>query len=316
MAAIDVTEWADTAAQYDTTLKLLPYMSIGETLQHMNPIPGVQYSKVAGQLTGNPHLKLHDGTKRTQGDMAAIKRVLQTRVGDLIIEEDPEALRATILGRRLLGNNAKLEEHPMKLQMLALIMTSVGENLASNIFVAAYNATPDDTSTLFDGFDTITAAEIADNKLTIALNNYDTISVITDNNAYDELRAAYRSIDARLKKMKTKMYISVDIHEAYNEAYKTEFGAIPYNTQFNKTFLEGSNGMCELVPLIGKTASDYVHITTQENMEVGFDASSDTQSVNVRVADNPWKLQFSMKANFGVQFGSIDAKLLKVFKIQ
>lgn len=288
-------------------------MSIGETLQHMNPQPGVQYSKVAGHLTGNPHLKLHDGTKRLQGDMAAIKRTLQTRVGDLIIEENPEELRATLLGRKLLGNNGNLEEHPLKLQMLSLIMMSVGENLAENIFVAAYSGTPNDTSTLFDGFDTITAAEVSGNTLTSALNNYDTIDVINENNAYDVLRTAYRSIEPKLKKVKTKMFLSIDEYESYCEAYKTEFGSVPYNTQFNKTFLEGTGQLCELVPLVGKTDSDYIHITTQDNMEVGFDAMSDQEKILVRLSDNPWKLQFAMKANFGVQFASIDAKKFKAF---
>lgn len=313
---IDVAAWQDTATQYAAELKLMPYMAIADTLAHMNPQPGIQYNKVMGSLSGNPELILHDGTKRLQSGPVADKRELVTHVGDVVIEEDPEALRRTIWGRALLGKNSNPENHPLQLQMMAIIMKSVGDKLARYIFSANYDAAAfASTSTLFDGFDTIIDDEIAANKLTVALNNYADIGAINNINAWDVLRAADKSCEEDLRNVARKMYISRTIYDNYCEAYKTEFGSVAYNKEFKKTFLEGSDNLCELVPLIGKKDCTYIQVTEQSNMGVGFDSMSDTEKIMVRLADNPWKLQFAMKANFGTQYDSIHKTKFKAFKV-
>lgn len=314
--AIDVSEWQDTATQYASELKMLPYLSLGKTLEHMSPRPGIQFNAVMGSIASDAELILHDGTKRLQNGPTTTKREIITRVGDLIIEEDPEALRKTIWGRKLIGNNSNLEEHPMKFLIMALIMRRVGDRLARCIFSANYDAAAFvTTNTLFDGFDTITSDEITANKITLALGNYNEIDTITNLNAWDVLREADKNCEDELRDVDRKMYISRTIYDNYCESYKNEFGSAAYNKEFKKVFLEGTDNMCELVPLIGKKDSEFIHVTTQDNMGVGFDAMSDLQNIMVRLADNPWKLQFAFKANFGTQFESIHKTKFKAFKM-
>ena len=43
-----------------------------------------------------------------------------------------------------------------------------------------------------------------------------------------------------------------------------------YNREFKKIYLEGSNNLCELVPLASKKGSKFLHLTTQANMVYGY----------------------------------------------
>ena len=91
-------------------------------------------------------------------------------------------------------------------------------------------------------------------------------------------------------------------------------GAVPYNTEFKKTFLEGSDGLCELVPLVSKKGSSYIHLTPKANMLVGYGAGLADENIRIEKF-HEFLLSYVATMYFGVQFESISPERLMVAKI-
>ena len=106
------------------------------------------------------------------------------------------------------------------------------------------------------------------------------------------------------------MFISRAIYDMYCDSYQTNHGALPYNTEFKKTYIEGSEGLCELVPVVGKANSQYIHITPKTNMLVGVDQMGDVERVNVNKY-SPDTLTYEMRMFFGVDFETVDSRMFK-----
>ena len=64
------------------------------------------------------------------------------------------------------------------------------------------------------------------------------------------------------------MFISRNIYNAYVRALKLEGSGIAYYQNYEQVFLEGSNNLCELVPMSNKKDSIYIHLTTQKNKHI------------------------------------------------
>lgn len=105
------------------------------------------------------------------------------------------------------------------------------------------------------------------------------------------------------------MYCSQDFVDKYNEGYLLSHGATPYNTQYGQTAVEGSNGKLVFVPMTNKAGSKYIHITTKDNMLVGYDQMGDLENVMVKEYE-PFILTYIATMFFGVQFESLDKSRL------
>lgn len=90
-----------------------------------------------------------------------------------------------------------------------------------------------------------------------------TIEDISKDNAVDVLKEFYRAADPVLRETQTKLFIPQGVYDNYVDDYQATVGHVPYNTSFEKTFLESSNNRCELVPLANKAGSAFIHLTTK-----------------------------------------------------
>jgi len=84
---------------------------------------------------------------------------------------------------------------------------------------------------------------------------------------------------------------------------------------FQKKALEGTAGMWEFVPMVGKSGSDYIHISPKQNMCYGYGAGVENETIEIRRGDNAFKLQFILAMFFGVQFASLNKKELHVVQL-
>jgi hypothetical protein len=302
------------AIKFRKELLMLPIIALESTLQHMTLRPGIQYQEIVNDLTADLELRPHDGSLNKQTGITAGERTLTTYVGDLVTEQKLEDIRQKLLGGQLLlaGKTKQTNKHPLEKQMIALIIKEVSKKLNLAIFNAVRNASGTTTATLFNGFDTLTATEIGLTTIAAGEGNFVDVDPITSSNAWDSLRAFYQAADQNLQSVPTKLFVPYAVYNAYNEDYLATFGAVPYNKEYKKTFLEGSGGLCEIVPLVGKASSNYIHLTEKSNMLVGVDQLSDKEFVKVREVDNPFVTQFVMKMVFGVQFESLAKERLCV----
>jgi hypothetical protein len=196
--------------------------------------------------------------------------------------------------------------------MLTFLMKKLSESLNNSIWSAKRNENGNKTVDLFNGFDTIAAAEITSGGLSADKKNlFEFSEAIDKTNAVDLLKTFYRTADDVLRGQKTKLFISRDIYDAYVDDYQSTVGAIAYNKEFDKTFLEGSMNLCELVPLSNKAGSKYIQLSPQENMLIGVDQESDLENITVE-KHAAFTLQFIATLFFGCQYESINKERLLV----
>ena len=110
------------------------------------------------------------------------------------------------------------------------------------------------------------------------------------------------------------VYCTQDFVDSYNEAYKLNTGAIPYNAQFEQQAVEGSGGRMKFVPLSNKVESKFIHVSTRDNMLIGYDQMGDIESVLIKEYE-PFILSYVATMFFGVQFETIDKSRLMVVEL-
>lgn len=319
MPTINHTELNTAAQKYRKELLIMAIIGIAATLQHMTLRTGVRYKETVGEMDGPVELMPYTGELLNDGyeedGMNIDGRDLETHLGQAVKLFDPNKLLSSLYGSAITKGEA-LKNVPINKQVLTLMMRKISKGLNQNIFKGVRNGTGKTTKDLFNGFDTITAAEIAAGNISVAKNNmYSFSQDIDDTNAVDMLKAYYRSCSDELREENTKIFLPYDKFDAYNDDYQTTVGAVPYNREFKKTFLEGSSRKCELVPLAGKANADYLQITTKGNALVGTYQMGDYEKIEVRRGDNPFKLQFITTMFFGTQWETLSPERLMVGKL-
>jgi hypothetical protein len=307
----------NTAAQkYRKDLLIMAVIGLERTLAHMTLRTGIRYKETVGEINGPVELMPYTGLMDDADDnMVITGRDLETFLGQSIKLFDPNALVSSLYGAAVTKGDA-LKNVEINKAVLTLMISKISGGLSKSIFNAVRNAAGKTTATLYNGFDTITAAEILAGNITVAKKNrFDFAEAITSANAVDLLKAYYRAASDELKDEMAKMYISQTIYDAYCDDYQLTVGAAPYNKEFKKTFLEGSDNRCELVPLVGKKDTLYLHISTKGNMLVGVNQQGEEEQIEVRRGDNPFKLQFVTTMFFGTQFESVSPERLMVGKL-
>lgn len=319
MPTVSHVELNKAAQKFRKELLIMAVLGLKNTLQHMTLRTGVRYKETVGEMTGPVELMPYTGELLNddyEEDGITINgRDLETYLGQAVKLFDPNTLISSLYGAAV-TKGAGLENLDINKAVLTLMIMKISGGLNKSIFNGVRNAAGKTTATLFNGFDTITAADVTANKITVALGNrFDFTEAITKANAVDALKLYYRACSDELKAEATKMFIPQTIYDNYVDDYQTTVGPVPYNTEFKKTFLEGSDRMCELVPLVGKKAAPYLQITTKENALVGVNQVGEEEKIEVRRGDNPFKLQFITTMFFGTQFETISPEKLLVGKI-
>lgn len=316
MPTVSHVELNKAAQQFRKELLIMAIIGLERTLQHMTLRTGIRYLETVGELDGPAELMPYTGLMDDADDnIDIIGRDLHTYLGQSVKLFDPNTLLSSLYGSAITKGDA-LKNVPINKAVLTLMISKISESLNKSIFSAVRNSAGKTTATLFNGFDTIAATEIAAAKITTGIGNlFEFTDPITSSNAVDMLKAYYRAASDELKDEPTKLMIPRSILDAYNDDYQVTVGAAPYNKEFKKTFLDASENLCELVPLIGKKAAPYVQLTTKGNMLVGVNQKGEEENIEVRRGENPFKLQFVTTMFFGTQYETISPTKLLVGKL-
>ena len=274
---ISDAELQKSAVTYRKDLLVMPVIAAEATLQHMTPRPGVAGREVLGQLSGGIELGPYDPQRYDDDGLDIKPRTLETYLGSVIKRFDLNSVAKTVYGS-LTTQGEALTSLDLARQVLNYLSMQLGRNLNLHIWNAKRNDTGTKTKDLFDGFDTITQKEIAAGTIDTTEGNFMQLSqAIDESNATDILMSIYESADDILQGVPTKMFVPVSVYRAYNKDYLASFGNVVYNTQFKKTYLEGTDNLCELVPLVSKKGSPYIHLTTKSNMIYGYGDGLDSE---------------------------------------
>ena len=311
---ISDAELQKSAVTYRKDLLVMPVIAAEATLQHMTPRPGVAGREVLGQLSGGIELGPYDPQRYDDEGLDIKPRTLETYLGSVIKRFDLNSVAKSVYGS-LTTQGEALTSLDLARQVLNYLSMQLGRNLNLHIWSAKRNDTGTKTKDLFDGFDTITQKEIAAGKIDTTEGNFMQLSqAIDESNATDILMSIYESADDILQGVPTKMFVPVSVYRAYNKDYLASFGNVVYNTQFKKTYLEGTDNLCELVPLVSKKGSPYIHLTTKSNMIYGYGDGLDSEKIAIE-KHHEFLLSFVATMFFGCQFEAINKERLMVAKL-
>lgn len=312
MGLINITD-ADlkkSATTYRRDLLMMPVIAAEQTLRHMTARPGVAGRETVGQLSGNIELGPYDPKRVDEGGVDIMPRTLETFLGSVIKRFDVNEAAKTVYGE-LFAQGQQLTTAYVALQVLNYLAAQLGKKLNMSIWSAGRADEGTTTQTLFDGFDTITGKEVTAGAIAAGKGNYLQVAAIDRTNAVDALKTIYNSAADELQGQAVKLFMPRSVYTAYVEDYQSTVGAVPYNTQYKKTFLEGSDDLCELVPLVSKKGSKYLHLTTKGNMLYGYGAGLASENIAIE-KHHELLLSFVATMYFGVQFESVSPERLMV----
>ena len=308
-------EYQDAARKYRKDLLMLPIIGIQETLKFMTGRPGIRYKESVAALNGNAQFAPYKPARRSNFNLDLDFRTLETFFGSVVAQFEPNSAISTLLGAIGDTKGDGQMQTPTAKHVLALIAKSLSEALNNAIWAGVRNPNGDTTMDLFDGFDTITSAEITAGKIAASEGNYMKLNeAINTANAVDIAKDVLFSLDPHLRAQTCYMFCSQDFADKYNEGYLLTHAGINYNTQYNQTAVEGSNGKLILCPLANKADSNFIHVSPKINMLVGYDQMGDMESVMVKEYE-PFILSYIATMFFGTQFESIDKRRLKVVEL-
>lgn len=304
---------AKSAHTYSKTLLQMPVISARRTLVHMTGRPGLRGRHTVGELSGDIEIGPYDPKRVDDSDVNATPRTIEVFLGSVIREFDPNAVWETVYGN-LITQGESLKNVDIARQVMMFLAAKLGKSLNKAIWNAKRKDDGTKTVDLFNGFDTITSDERTAGTIAVEKGNLLVIEAINSTNAVDILKTIYRNASDELQEERTKLFIPKHVYNDYVDDYQSTVGSVPYNKEFDKTFLEGSNDMCELVPLVSKKNSPYIHLTTKGNMLYGYGNGLADEKMTVE-KHHAFLLQFISTMFFGTQFESISPERLMVATI-
>ena len=308
------SELQKSAVTYRKELLIMPVISAMATLQHMTARPGVAGREVLGQLSGGIELGPYDPNRKDDDGLSITPRTLETYLGSVIKRFDMNSVAKTVYGA-LTTQGDGLASLDLTRQVLNYLAMQLGRSLNLCIFSASRNESGTLTNDLFDGFDTITQKEVTAGTISQDAGNFIQLGeAITESNAVDTLMKIYEQADDSLQGVPSKMFVPFNVYRAYNKDYMASFGNVIYNTEYKKTFLEGTDNLCEIVPLVSKKGSPFIHLTTKGNMVYGYGDGMADEKIAVEKY-HEFLLSFVATMYFGCQFDTISKERLMVAKL-
>lgn len=309
-----LAELQKSAQTYQQQLLIMPVLSAQDTLRHMSARPGTRGRRTVGELSGDVELAPWKNDRKSVGNFQILPRTLETFLGNCAYDFSPNDIWDTVHGSlQVLGQPVKDTE--VAKAILFFAAGRLGKKLNMSIWNAKRQDDGNTTADLFNGFDTIAANEIEAGNLSAEKGNFLALTAGIDiENAVDQLKSIYNQASDELQNTHTKMFLPRNIYNMYCEDYKATTGATAYNTEYKKTFLEGTDDLCELVPLASKKGSQFIQLTPQTNMLYGYGNGLPEESVAVEKY-GPWMLTLEAAMFFGVQYESLSPERLMVVKV-
>lgn len=313
-ATITPTELAQSAHKFRKELIQVPMHAMRETTQHMTVRTGIRYKETVGELSGDIDLGPYSETRIDNNNINIKGRTLETFLGSVVKKFSPNSVVKSIYDSAI-TKGEQLTNVEIARRVLAYLSAKLGHNLASHIFNAVRNDNGTTSADLFNGFDTIAAAEIGATTPTISTtigNRFNFTAAISANNAIDQITALCEAASELLVSgaRKVNLYCAPAIYRAYLKDYQASNGALPYNTEFRKAVVEGFEQV-NFVPLYNMANSPYVYISPASNMLVGCNLEGEEEDIRIEKHE-AFVLQYIATMFFGVQFESIAPENLMV----
>lgn len=295
----------ESARQISRELQQMPFQVFqDQTAKYVTVLPGIRNQITFGELDGDAQLGPWRKNPREDAEYEIEGRTLVVYPGNCAKDFDPMPLLHSIWGESITMGE-KISKGLIARKLVLLFAAKIGMHINDVVFVGGVrNKNGTTTADLFDSFDTIIGNEIEGGAIARGKGNYILLDAIDSTNAEEKLKAFWRSADKMLKGRKVYMYMSPDIYMNYCDDYQARHGALPYNKEFEKKFLEGSNGKCEFAVLDNMAGSRYLKITVKQNLLLGTDIMNQQNAPYIGSYE-PFACTFAYAGIYGEQIRSL-----------
>lgn len=309
-------DFLEGARKFRSEILFAPVKSLMETLAKIATFRSdVRYEEKVFSMDADLEFGNYNSSRTADLDVTVNSRVLKTYFASARREFDPNEYVHTIFSDPITKGEGLTGVQVARI-VLNILSGKLGDNLRKKIFSAAHTDAGTDSATLFDGWDTVTSKEITGGGIAAGKGNYHEFTeAITATNAVDMIKEFVRAADDYLiDKPEVNLIMPYDIYYKYLDDYKSTTGAIPYNREYKQYYVEGFENV-KLVPMGEKKGSNYLHLSTKDNMLVGFGRNGEEGSLVVEKHDVV-KLTYFATMFFGVDFLSIGKDRLMVGKLK
>lgn len=304
--------YKEAAIKWNKVLLDLPIASANDVLQYMRGVTGLRGKMRFGSVSAASQFGPYDATRVSKSDVNIAFRTLETFFGSVIETFDPNDYAMLTMGYNGTTLGEGLKKVPTAVLVLSQLAKSRGQFLAQAVFDGVRNEAGTTTKDLFDGFNTIAAAEETAGNISADKGNlFTTTKEFDDTDACDMAKEIVRAANPYLRRTKCNLLCSPDFYDCYMESYLATHSGIIYNTQYKQTIVEGTDGNVTLVPLAQLADSKKFYLTPKDNLLFGTDNLSAQSTVDV-IRNGHFQLSFASTIFFGVQFHSIDPRRLLV----
>lgn len=323
----------EAARKYAPVLSKLPMIVLQDTISKVHPIQGIQGDYVMANLKSKATWATYRKNDGSGNEIKIAPRTLTTRLLSMQGAFDPQTVAGKLYNQRPnVGDTIK--DLPIAAQVIAQAIVEASDDLNNNIFNAEYNTASAGGTTpaqSFDGWDSICAKEIVkgaasestdpnafDQGIATKFGNYVDWSTHTldEDNTFDALNYLWSKTDEKLKRAAGTIffYVSPQVLDYYNIGYLKNVGPTVYNRDYQHPTILSSDGKAKIMPLASKAGSQFIQVTTQDNMLFGCSSLSDIDNLVVKVPEL-WDVIFGGTTWLGTQFEYIHRSKLLVAKV-
>lgn len=213
-------------------------------------------------------------------------RILKVKNGEVSLkftQAQIEALRKTHLNQMMMRrSNGDIYDIPFEQFMLDAVLKRLEDQIIRTLlWKGSLNASGTTTAAIADGFDIKLAADIT--ATNIAASHVFAGAAINASNAIAQHKGVLDLIgttDPHYLSRELICYTAPENMKFYNENYRADNGALPYNQQFQKTFLNDMPNI-RMETQEGLAGDDRVVITTPGNLVVGTNAANAMNNIVV-----------------------------------
>ena len=311
-APIDITAVLTAVADHGDVLKAIDRLDANEVLQHATGIPGVTNSYTLGKVEGGKYASMYNGVFLGRRENSkVVPRTVTVYPIKIEDSDEPERYRRSWITK--VRGNLWNPAHPFELWLVQQALEGTSSELRVVLFVAERDeeqlseSANSDIKYSFDGWGSITMQDKTAGKISAALGNMFATAAFTVANIGDELLKMWRKMPETFRRKKSKMFLSQDLLDLYNDWLDAKYTFVAGVGEDEKkpTYLRGTGGKVELIAVPLPEGSQWVLLTTIENMIYAFDSEEDMKNVKPFNGGNPYRFQLAGKFVFGCQFISI-----------
>lgn len=305
---IDITAVIVAVTEHQDVLKSVDHLAAEELLQHCSPLPGVTNSLTLGKVEGGSVSRKYNGVflaDKSQGKI--VPRTITVHPVVMEMADEPERYRRSYIAS---VPGELRQDHPFEVWLIQHGLELASEDLLNVLFIAKFSddAAKTGIEDSFDSWGSIVEADKTANLISLANKNMFATEAFTRANIGTVLLSMWRQMPETFKRKNSKMFLSGTLCDLYDDWFDDEHTHIVgvSGESAGQKFLYGTNGKCELVRVSClPEGSQFVLLTTKENMVYGFDKTSDMKKIMPFSSGNPYKYTAAGKYVFGCQFISI-----------